>query len=58
VPLVASASLGHLFFGDFALGLTGSIRVGAIPGVWVGARVSSRSPGSLVRRTLAVILLA
>jgi uncharacterized membrane protein YfcA len=46
------------FFGDFALGLTGSILVGAIPGVWVGARVSSRSPGSLVRRTLAVLLLA
>ena len=32
VPLVASASLGHLLFGDFALGLTGSILVGAIPG--------------------------
>ncbi|MDK3257100.1 sulfite exporter TauE/SafE family protein [Blastococcus capsensis] len=58
VPLVASASLGHLLFGDFALGLTGSILVGAIPGVWIGARVSSRSPGSLVRRALAVIMLA
>ena len=58
VPLVASASLGHLLFGDFALGLTGSILVGAIPGVWIGARVSSRSPGSLVRRALAVVMLA
>ncbi|RFU21286.1 sulfite exporter TauE/SafE family protein [Geodermatophilus marinus] len=58
VPLVASASVGHLLFGDFTLGLTGSILVGAIPGVWVGARVSSRSPGSLVRRALTVILLA
>ena len=58
VPLVASASLGHILFGDFALGLTGSILVGAIPGVWIGARVSSRSPGSLVRRALAVIMLA
>jgi uncharacterized membrane protein YfcA len=58
VPLVASASIGHLLFGDFALGLTGSILVGAIPGVWIGARVSSRSPGSLVRRALAVIMLA
>jgi uncharacterized membrane protein YfcA len=58
VPLVASASLGHILFGDFALGLTGSILVGAIPGVWVGARVSSRSPGSLVRRALAVVMLA
>ncbi len=58
VPLVASASLGHILFGDFALGLTGSILVGAIPGVWLGARVSSRSPGSLVRRALAVVMLA
>ena len=58
VPLVASASVGHLLFGDFALGLTGSILVGAIPGVWLGARVSSRSPGSLVRRALAVVMLA
>ena len=58
VPLVASASLGHLLFGDFELGVTGSILVGAIPGVWLGARVSSRTPGSLVRRALAVIMLA
>jgi uncharacterized membrane protein YfcA len=58
VPLVASASLGHVLFGDFALGLTGSVLVGAIPGVWVGARLSSRSRGGLVRRALAVVLLA
>jgi uncharacterized membrane protein YfcA len=58
VPLVAAASLGHILFGDFTLGLTGSILVGAIPGVWLGARVSSRSPGSLVRRALAVVMLA
>jgi uncharacterized membrane protein YfcA len=59
VPLVAAASLGHLLYGDFVLGLTGSILVGAIPGVWLGARVSSRSAaGSLVRRALTVILLA
>jgi uncharacterized protein len=58
VPLVASASLGHLLFGDFSFGLTASILVGAVPGVWVGARVSSRSPGSLVRRALVVVMLA
>lgn len=58
VPLVASASIGHILFGDFTLGLTGSILVGGIPGVWIGSRISSRSPGSLVRRALAVIMLA
>jgi hypothetical protein len=58
IPLVASASVGHILFGDFALGLTGSILIGAIPGVWLGARISSRSPGTLVRRALAVVMLA
>ena len=58
VPLVASASVGHVLFGDFTMGLTGSILVGAIPGVWLGARVSSRTPGSLVRRALTLVMLA
>jgi uncharacterized membrane protein YfcA len=58
VPLVASASIGHIVFGDFTLGLTGSVLVGAIPGVWLGARVSSHAPGGLVRRALAIVLLA
>jgi uncharacterized protein len=58
VPLVASASLGHLLFGDFQLGLTASLLVGALPGVYVGARVSSSAPGGIVRRALVVVLLA
>jgi uncharacterized protein len=58
VPLVASASVGHLLFGDFTLALTGSVLVGAIPGVWLGARLSARSRGGLVRRALALVLLA
>lgn len=58
VPLVASASLGHLLFGDFRLGLTASLLVGALPGVYLGARVSSAAPGGIVRRALVVVLLA
>ena len=58
VPLVASAALGHVLFGDFRMELTTSLLVGAIPGVWVGAHLSSRSPGGLVRRALAFVLLA
>jgi uncharacterized membrane protein YfcA len=58
VPLVASASLGHLLFGDFRLDLTTSLLIGALPGVYVGARVSSSAPGGLVRRALVVVLLA
>jgi hypothetical protein len=58
VPLVASASLGHLLFGDFQLDLTVSLLIGALPGVYVGARVSSSAPGGIIRRALVVVLLA
>jgi uncharacterized protein len=58
VPLVASAALGHLLFGDFRLDLTTSLLIGCIPGVWLGAHLSSRAPGGLVRRALAFVLLA
>ncbi|WP_336921888.1 sulfite exporter TauE/SafE family protein [Aquipuribacter sp. SD81] len=58
VPLVVSAAIGHLIFGDFQLGLTLSLLVGSVPGVWVGAMLSSRAPGGLVRRALAFVLLA
>ncbi|WP_449060797.1 sulfite exporter TauE/SafE family protein [Planomonospora algeriensis] len=58
VPLVASAALGHLFFGDFQLDLTASLLVGSIPGVYLGARISSRAPGGVIRALLAVVLLA
>jgi uncharacterized membrane protein YfcA len=58
VPLVASASLGHILFGDFQFALTASLLIGALPGVYVGARVSSSAPGGIVRRALVVVLLA
>jgi uncharacterized membrane protein YfcA len=58
VPLVGSAALAHLFFGDFHLALTASLLVGAIPGVWIGARLSTHAPGRLIRRALAFILFA
>jgi uncharacterized membrane protein YfcA len=58
VPLVASAAIGHMLFGDFQLGLTGSLLLGAIPGAYVGAQLSSRLPSALIRRALAFVLLA
>lgn len=58
VPLVASAALGHILFGDFRLDLTTSLILGSVPGAWLGARLSSRAPGGLVRRALAFVLLA
>jgi uncharacterized protein len=58
VPLVASAALGHILFGDFKLALTASILVGAIPGVFIGAQLSSRAPDHIIRPALIVVLLA
>ena len=56
VPLVGAAALGHVLFGEFELGLTVSLLIGAIPGVLLGARVSSRAPDLLVRPVMAVVL--
>lgn len=58
IPLVASASLGHLLFGEVSFGLTFALLVGAIPGAYLGAQVSSRAPGGLIRRALAILLMA
>jgi uncharacterized membrane protein YfcA len=56
IPLVAAAALGHLLFGDFELALTVSLLIGAIPGVYLGARISSRAPDRVIRPILVVVL--
>jgi uncharacterized membrane protein YfcA len=58
IPLVASAALGHILFGDFQLGLTTELLVGCIPGVYLGARLSSRASDNVIRPALAFVLLA
>lgn len=58
VPLVFAAAFGHLLFGDFQLEVTTSLLLGSVPGVWVGAQLSTRAPGGIIRRALAVVLLA
>lgn len=58
VPLVGSAALGHVLFGDLQLGLTGTLLLGSIPGVYVGARFSSRAPAAVIRPLLVTVLVA
>ena len=58
IPLVAAAALGHILFGSFSLAIATSLLVGAIPGTYIGAHISSRAPGGIIRRVLAVVLLA
>ena len=57
VPLVASAAIAHILFGDFKLGLTASIVLGSLPGVFIGARFSARAPDYVIRPSLCVVLL-
>jgi uncharacterized protein len=56
IPLVVSAAVGHVLFGDLQLGLTASLLVGSIPGVYLGARVSSRAPDRVIRPILVIVL--
>jgi hypothetical protein len=57
IPMVGSAALAHVLFGDFALGLTASILIGSIPGVLIGAIVSSYAPTLFLRGALSSVLL-
>lgn len=56
IPLVASAALGHLLFGDVRASIVLPVVLGAIPGVLVGSRFSSRMADGLLRPLLAVLV--
>lgn len=56
IPLVASAALGHLLFGDFKLDITLMLLVGCIPGVYIGARLSARASDRLIRPAMVAVL--
>jgi len=58
IPLVGAAALGHILYGDFQLSLTTSILIGSLPGVYLGARLSSRAPDGLIRPALVFVLIA
>jgi len=58
VPLIAAATLGHALYGHINTGVTASLLIGSIPGVYLGARVSSRAPDGLIRPALVVVLVA
>ena len=58
VPLVISAAIGHLLFGDFVFGLTASLLLGSVPGVYLGARVSARANEGVIGPILVTVLTA
>jgi uncharacterized membrane protein YfcA len=56
VPLVLAAAIGHLLWGEFELGLTTSLLIGSVPGVIIGAQISSRAPDRFIRPVLVLVL--
>lgn len=58
IPLVAAAALAHAIVGDFEFPLFASIMIGALPTVYIGARLSTRAPDGIIRPALVFVLLA
>lgn len=56
VPLVGAAALGHVIWGDLQFDLTGSLLLGCIPGVIIGAHWSSRANDAVIRPLLITVL--
>jgi uncharacterized protein len=52
------AALAHLVSGNIDFGLAGTILLGSVPGVWIGAALSTRLPQEWLRVGLATVMLA
>lgn len=57
VPLTLLAGLGHFWMGNVDFALLGSLLLGSIPGIVIGARLASRINAVLLRGALALMLL-
>jgi uncharacterized membrane protein YfcA len=56
IPLVGAAALGHLLFGKLDISIIGSVLIGAIPAVILGAHFSSKGADRLIRPVLVAVL--
>jgi uncharacterized membrane protein YfcA len=52
------ASFAHLVSGNVDLALAGTILIGSIPGVWIGAGLAGRLPAGALRPALGIVLIA
>ena len=55
--LLWAASAAHLVAGNVDFGLAGNILVGSVPGVWIGSNLTLRVGASVLRTTLALVLI-
>ena len=58
VPMLVAGAIAHAGFGEISIAVVVSLLIGQIPGVWIGARMSSRYDGSALRWLLMVVLAA
>jgi len=56
VPMLAVGAIAHAGFGEVLLPVVASLLLGQVPGVWLGARMSSRSDHRALRWLLMVVL--
>jgi uncharacterized membrane protein YfcA len=57
VPLTLVAGIGHATLGHVDWGLLGTLLLGSIPGIWLGAQLTRKLPERLVRALLCVALV-
>jgi len=58
IPLVSAAAFGHFLFGEIHFGLTASLLLGSLPGVYLGARFSAGAQDGVIRPLLVSVLVA
>ena len=56
IPLVGAAAIGHYLFGRLDFSIIGSVLLGAIPAVIVGAHFSSKGADRYIRPVLVAVL--
>jgi len=56
VPLALFAGMGHVFVGHVDFELLSWLLLGSVPGVWIGANLSSRMPQTYLKFVLSLVL--
>ena len=57
VPLTLVAGIGHATLGHVDWVLLGSLLIGSIPGIWIGAQLTRKMPEKIVRALLCLALV-
>lgn len=58
VPMLIAGAIAHAGFGDISIAVVVSLLIGQIPGIYMGAKLSSRYDGHRLRWLLMIVLAA